>query len=146
MTISFRTSLAGVTAAMLDGGFFDGWTAPPTPDDHLRILAGSDRIILAIDDESGRVVGFVTAITDGVLAAYIPLLEVLPEWRGRGIGTALMRRMLDQLAAFPDIDLACDPDLQPFYARLGLQPGVGMYVRNYRPPAPAASTEAGGGG
>ena len=144
MTISYRTSLDGVTADMLDG-FFEGWSAPPTPDDHRRILAGSDRVVLAIDDDSGRVVGFVTAITDDVLAAFIPLLEVVPEWRGRGIGTALMRRMLEHLAPFPDIDLACDPDLQPFYARFGMKPGVGMYVRKHTPPLPGANMEADGG-
>ena len=35
-------------------------------------------------DDAGRVVGFVTAISDGVLSAYIPLLEVLPEYQGAG--------------------------------------------------------------
>jgi GNAT superfamily N-acetyltransferase len=68
------------------------------------------------------VAGFVTAVTDGVLAAYIPLLEVRPEWRGQGIGTELMRRILDRLSGLYMIDLVCDPGLLPFYARLGLQP------------------------
>jgi len=144
VTIAYRTSLAGVTPAMLDG-FFEGWAAPPTPADHLRILAGSDHVVLAVDDERETVVGFVTALTDGVRAAFIPLLEVLPDWRGRGVGTALMRRMLDQLEAFSAIDLTCDPELQPFYARLGLQPSVGMCLRDYtRPPAPGAPSEPGG--
>lgn len=57
-----------------------------------------------------------TAITDGVLAAFIPSLEVLPAYRGRGIGTELMRRMLTELARYPDVDLSCDAELQPFYA------------------------------
>ena len=27
--------------------------------------------------------------------------------------------------------LLCDPDVQPFYARLGLRPASGMLLRNY---------------
>ena len=53
-------------------------------------------MVLALSDKS-RVVGFVTAITDGVSCAYIPHLEVLPEWQGDGSGTELMRRMMAKL-------------------------------------------------
>ena len=50
----------------------------------LEILRGSDRALLAPPATTGRLVGFVTAITDGVLSAFIPLLEVLPEYQGQG--------------------------------------------------------------
>jgi hypothetical protein len=29
------------------------------------------------------------------------------------------------------IDLLCDPDVQPFYGRLGMRPATGMLIRNY---------------
>jgi hypothetical protein len=45
-------------------------------------LQGSDVIGLAREAESGRIVGFVTAVGDGVLSAFIPLLEVVPDYRG----------------------------------------------------------------
>ncbi|MBA2682288.1 MAG: GNAT family N-acetyltransferase, partial [Ktedonobacteraceae bacterium] len=73
-----------------------------------------------------------TAITDHVLCAYIPLLEVLPSYQGQGIGTELVRRMLEKLNNIYMVDLLCDPDLQPFYARAGMQPTTGMLLRNYR--------------
>ncbi len=72
-----------------------------------------------------------TAITDGVLAAYIPHLEVLLDYRGQGIGTALMRRVLETLGNLYLIDLLCEPDVQPFYARLGMRPMTAMFIRNY---------------
>ena len=128
--IVYSDSTENVTVDDLRG-FFAGWPNPPSPDTHLRMLTGSDHIMLARDDESGRVVGYVTAITDGVLAAYIPLLEVLSQYQGQGIGTALMRRMLDTLRDLYVIDLLCDEDVQPFYARLGMRPATGMMVRNY---------------
>jgi GNAT superfamily N-acetyltransferase len=76
-------------------------------------------------------VGFITAISDGVLAAYIPLLEVLPAWQGQGIGAELVRRMQAQLQRFYMVDLLCDPEVQPFYERLGLHRATGMLLRNY---------------
>ena len=99
-------------------GFFHGWKKPCDPQTHLRILEHSDRVVLAIDSECNRAVGFVTALTDTVQAAFIPLLEVLPDYQGRGIGTELMRRMLKSLEPIPAVDVTCDQSVQPFYARL----------------------------
>ncbi|HRF49570.1 MAG TPA: GNAT family N-acetyltransferase [Anaerolineales bacterium] len=113
------------------GGFFDGWPKPPTPETHLRILEGSDRVWLARVPENGQVAGFITALTDGVLSAYIPLLEVLPAHRGRGVGGLLTRILLADLSELYMIDLVCDAELQPFYARQGFRPGQAMSVRRY---------------
>jgi ribosomal protein S18 acetylase RimI-like enzyme len=127
--ITYTTSAAGVTADHLRGGFFEGWGAPPAPETHLSLLQGSSHIVLARDGDS--VIGYITAISDGVLAAYIPHLEVLPAYRGQGIGSELVRRMLDQLRHLYMIDLICDPDVQPFYERLGMRRYSGMIYRNY---------------
>jgi len=128
VTIEYRASLDGIAANDLQG-FFVGWRSPRSPEEHLQILAGSDRVVLAVEGDSGRVVGFATALTDGVQAAFIPLLEVLPDYQGRGIGSELVRRLLDRLGPIPCIDLTCDPELQPFYERFGMQRSVGMIVR-----------------
>ena len=125
----YVTTSEGIDAGMLRG-FFVGWPDPPSPETLLRILEGSSRIVLALDDEAGRVVGLVTAVSDGVLAAFIPLLEVLPEWQGRGIGSEKMRRILDLCKGLYSIDLTCDPELETFYSRLGMQSYSCMMIRN----------------
>jgi GNAT superfamily N-acetyltransferase len=112
-------------------GFFAGWPNPPSPETQLDILRRSDAVVLAIDDETGNVVGFINALSDGVLNAFIPLLEVLPAYQGRGIGSELVRRMLALLGDLYAVDLLCDADVQPFYARLGMQPAQGMMLRRY---------------
>jgi ribosomal protein S18 acetylase RimI-like enzyme len=112
-------------------GFFEGWPDPPSPETHLRLLANSDEIVLAMDEKTGDVVGFITAISDNVLSAYIPFLEVLPEYRDQGIGSELVRRMLDRLKDLYMVDLLCDSDLQAFYASLGMLPATGMMIRKY---------------
>lgn len=107
-----------------------GWPNPPSAAVHLRILQGSYKVWLAFDGD--LVVGFITAISDGVLAAFIPNLEVTPDYQGQGIGTELVRRMLASLEHLYSIDLMCDDDVVPFYERLGLQAAGGMVIRNYQ--------------
>ncbi|WP_218916404.1 GNAT family N-acetyltransferase [Calidithermus chliarophilus] len=128
MDLIYTSSLEGITPEQLEG-FFVGWPNPPSPQTHLRILKGSSHVVLALDGE--RVVGFVNAISDGVLSAYIPLLEVLPPYQGRGVGSELMRRMLEQLEGFYMADLLCEPELAPFYERFGMRRAAGMFLRNY---------------
>ena len=126
----YTDSLEGVTAQKLEG-FFVGWPNPPAPQTHLELLRQSAEIVLAVDESSGRVVGFITAISDGILSGYIPLLEVLPSHQGQGVGSELVRRMLDKLQGLYMVDLICDPTLQPFYTHLGMQKAQGMMLRRY---------------
>jgi GNAT superfamily N-acetyltransferase len=126
--IRYTDELTGVESQHLHG-FFVGWPQPMSPQDHLRLLAGSDCVVLAIDMDTERVVGFITALTDGVLTGFIPLLEVLPAYQGQGIGRAMMNRMLDRLRDLPNIDLMCDPDVVSFYERFGMHPWTGMVIR-----------------
>jgi ribosomal protein S18 acetylase RimI-like enzyme len=128
--IMYADTAESLNAQQLSGFFVD-WPHPPTPETHLRLLEGSDEVVLALDDATGQVVGFISAITDGVLSAYIPLLEVLPGYQGRGIGSELVRRMLAKLAHLYMVDLLCDPDMQPFYERLGMRSATGMLRRSY---------------
>jgi len=125
--VDYSSSLNGLRADHLVG-FFEEWPVRPSPEQRLEILNGSSEIILARSE--GRIVGFITAISDGVLAAYIPLLEVRREMRGRGIGTELASRMLERLAAFYMIDVICDADVLAFYERLGLRAHTAMILRN----------------
>jgi GNAT superfamily N-acetyltransferase len=132
MAIRYTSDIDDIGEAMLAGGFFEGWPHPPTSTTHLRILRGSAQVVLAIDDEARQVVGFINAISDGVHAAFIPLLEVLAAYRGRGIGRELVRRMLERLEGHYSIDLLCDADVQPYYEQLGAWVrSSGMSIRHF---------------
>jgi precorrin-8X/cobalt-precorrin-8 methylmutase len=136
--ISYRVGAGTVSAADVEP-FFVGWPSPPSPERRVELLRRSDDVVLAYDGE--RLVGFVTAVTDGSVAAYVPLLEVLPEYQRRGIGSELVRRILARLGDLYMVDLACDEDLVGFYERLGLRRvGAAMGVR--RPGALAAVARA----
>ena len=129
-TIQYLESAEAITEDDLRG-FFVGWPNPPTPATHLRILRNSQHVVIATEANSGTVVGFITAISDGVLSAYIPFLEVLPSHQGEGIGSELTRRMLERLKDLYMVDLLCDQGVQPFYERFNLVKAHGMMIRNY---------------
>ena len=129
--IHYTDSLVGIETRRLQG-FFTGWPHPASPEMHVRMLSGSAYVVLAIDVETGQVVGFVTALTDGVLRCFISFLEVLPAYQGQGIGQALMTRILERLGHVPSVDLLCNPDVVPFYERFGMKPAQGMVLRRPR--------------
>ncbi len=127
--LSYSASVEDITEKQLGGGFFENWPNPPSPSTHIRILLASDHAVLAIRDDD--VVGFATAISDGVLTAYIHLLEVLPEERGMGIGHQLIIHLLDQIGSLYRVDLLCDPELTDFYRDLGFSVTTAGYIRNF---------------
>jgi ribosomal protein S18 acetylase RimI-like enzyme len=126
----YKNSVEGISSDMLKGFFVD-WPNPPSPDTHLKLLKQSSKVIIAIDDNTNQVVGFITAISDGVLSAYIPFLEVLPEYKNIGIGKELVNQMLKELDDIYMIDLCCDDDLVPYYDKVGMIKTNGMIMRNY---------------
>ncbi|TWP48895.1 GNAT family N-acetyltransferase [Lentzea tibetensis] len=108
-------------------GFFVGWPSPPSPQAHVELLKHAQHAVLAFDGD--RVVGFVTALSDGVFSAYLPLLEVLPKYKWQGIGGALVRRVVGEIGGVYSIDVVCDDDVVPFYERFGFQRVNGMVFR-----------------
>lgn len=128
--VTYRYDLEGLSASDISNGFFEGWPSPPKSEDHFRILLGSQYVVLALNS-LGEIIGFITAISDGVSCAYIPYLEVIPSYRGKGIGRELVLRLKEPLQHLYMIDLCCDESLKPFYSDLGFVPAVAMLHRNY---------------
>lgn len=127
----YKNTINGISSDMLQGFFVD-WPSPPNPQTHLRLLKKSSNVVVAIDETTNQVVGFITAISDGVLSAYIPFLEVLPAYKNVGIGKELVNQMLKELDDIYMIDLCCDNDLVPYYEKFGMVRTNGMVFRNYK--------------
>ena len=126
--IKYITDTQNITVDQLNG-FFVNWPQPPDNKTFLRLLESSYRVVLALSEK--RVVGFITSVSDGVLSAYIPFLEVLPEYQSRGIGRELISRMKKELGHLYMIDLLCDEELVSYYEKLGMCRAVGVMIRNY---------------
>lgn len=112
-------------------GFFADWRNPLSATKIIEILNQSDYVYLAIDEDTSQVVGLINALSDDIQAAFIPILEVLPDYRNQGIGQTLVMKMLEELQHCPCIDLTCDPEVQPFYEKCGMQRSTGMVLRNF---------------
>lgn len=126
--MNYTTDLAILDTLDLNE-FFVGWPNPPSNDVFKKVLHGSYKVILA--HENNKLVGFINCISDGILSAYIPLLEVIPRYQGRGIGKTLVGKMTDELKHLYMVDLLCDENLLPYYEKLGMMSATGCVIRNY---------------
>lgn len=125
--ITYRTGVGSVAPNQVSG-FFVGWPVAPSVEKLIEVMDSSYRRVWALEGE--RVVGYINAISDGVLTAFIPWLEVHPDYQGQGIGTELVNRLVAQLEGMYSIDLACDEDLIGYYERLGFFSFTAMGKRN----------------
>ena len=130
MNLKYTKDLSEIKADML-AGFFVDWPNPPDSATHLKILQNSYCAYVAIDTDKNKAVGFINAISDGVLTAYIPLLEVLPDYQGAGIGSQLVKHILDELKDLYMIDICHDEELASYYAKFGANKSHSSLFRNY---------------
>jgi ribosomal protein S18 acetylase RimI-like enzyme len=81
----------------------------------------------------GRIVGMARVISDGYSDAYIQDVVVLPDYRGRGVGHELVRRLTQFCVArkIAWIGLVAEPGTQGLYEDLGFGPLVGYQPMLY---------------
>lgn len=126
--IAYIENIKGITPKQLEG-FLAHWDFVPSQDTLLQILRSSSHILIALDSETQNVLGYITALSDGVSCGYISHLEVRAAHRNKGIGSELVRRMLAKLQSLYGIYLGCAPALQQFYEKLGFQKMTAMRIR-----------------
>jgi len=81
----------------------------------------------------GRIVGMARVISDGFSDAYIQDVVVLENYRGRGVGSELVRRLTQFCVArkISWIGLVAEPGTQGLYEDLGYGPLVGYQPMLY---------------
>jgi GNAT superfamily N-acetyltransferase len=120
MNLKIRT----LTAADIPAGMrlkdLDGWNQ--TAEDWRRFLQSNPEGCF-VAEWSGQLVGTVTTIVYERRFAWIGMVLVDPEHRGKGIGTALLRSAIDYLdgRAIPCLKLDATPQGRPIYERLGFR-------------------------
>lgn len=111
-----------------------GWTAYTDEPERLRrAVANSTHVVTAWDGDS--LVGLARVISDGEHIVYAQDLLVRREYRRRGLGSALLRRVLEPFAHVRQTVLLTDnnPEMQAFYRSLGFQmarrSGIAAFLR-----------------
>lgn len=103
-----------------------GWTEyTEKPAKLMRGIAGS-HLVLAMRDDTGRLVGLVRTVSDGATVCYVQDLLVEPGAQRQGIGRVLLGEVLRRYAACPFILLSTEHQdspggagSHPFYRSLG---------------------------
>lgn len=84
-------------------------------------LSSPCELIVAQDNEQpGKIHGFLLymPMTDSEGACAVGYTAVLPEHKGKGLGTAMLAMMRD---LYPNAGLTCQPSLVPFYEKQGFR-------------------------
>lgn len=116
--ITYHHHVDGITAHQLRR-LHVGWPNPPSPETFLKSLFNMNAIVLALDQESDEVIGFVCGMTDQVMILYIWDLEVLSDYQDQGVEDALLSHLLDRYAALYQINANPHPGIQTFFASAG---------------------------
>jgi GNAT superfamily N-acetyltransferase len=95
------------------------WSAAEKPELLRKALLASHALVTAWDDST--LVGLGNAISDGHLVVYYPHLLVLPEYQGRGIGTRLMKMLMERYHGFHQNMLVADSRVLDFYRKCGFE-------------------------
>ena len=95
------------------------WESAKYPEKLKKSIESSDLVLTAW--ENARLIGLMTAISDGGMNVYFPYLLINPEYHGKGIGRELVRRMLTKYNGYYRKILACNADKAPFYEKCGFK-------------------------
>lgn len=71
--------------------------------------------------QNDQLVGFARVLTDNVYRALIDDVVVDKELRGQGIGSQMMRRIIERFGHIEELMLGCREEVVPFYERLGFK-------------------------
>ncbi len=97
-----------------------GWTA--YTDNPKALRKGYQKSLLTLAAyKNGKLLGIIRAVGDGQTIVFIQDILVFPEYQRKGIGTALIKAVLERYKDVRQIELATDnrPETVAFYKAIG---------------------------
>ena len=88
------------------------------PEVHKRAFEASHTTVFAY--HTGRLIGFGRAISDGVHEGAVYDVAIVPEFQRKGIGTMIMKKILERLSGI-NVILYAAPGKEDFYRKLDLR-------------------------
>ncbi|MCF7221442.1 GNAT family N-acetyltransferase [Marilutibacter chinensis] len=119
MAIEWRESIDGVDWAALS----EMYRRAPLGDksaDWLR-TAFTNSLFKCFAFEDGRVIAAGRAVADGVDCSYLCDIAVDPDHQGRGLGRAIIEKLVERSRGHRKIILYSVPGREPFYAKFGFR-------------------------
>ena len=95
-----------------------GWSRPANEEELREVLEVGPAVGAWASE---RLVGFVRALSDGHLAAYIEDVMVHQDYRRGGVGDLIMSRLLTEIKRSANVSLFCERPVARFYERNGFR-------------------------
>ncbi len=94
------------------------------------LIKGSFVFAVVVDKKTGKTIGMGRVLSDGTSDAYIQDLVILQEYRNKGIGKKLVKKLIDYCKSknIHWIALISEPNQEKFYKKIGFQE-----MKNYIP-------------
>lgn len=120
MTISY-TNARNFTTEQLERLFLSvNWESGKYPERLTRALQNCETVFTAWDGK--KLVGLISAIDDGEIAAYVRYLLVDPDYQGMGLGSALLHIVKEKYKNYLHFFLVAEhKGLVEYYERLGFE-------------------------
>jgi GNAT superfamily N-acetyltransferase len=120
-----------IVALYRAGGWWDD--ERDSPEEIPALILGSLAFVVATDTSTGKAVGMGRVISDGVSDGYVQDLVVFPEYRGRGMGSAIVRALIAACRrhGIRWLALIAEPGSDQFYGDLGFAMDAGDMPMRY---------------
>lgn len=102
------------------------WANARTEEEASLVLQGSS-LTIGVVDEQDNLIAFTRVLTDYIFKAFIFDVIVSPDWRGKGLGDALVQQIKtnERLTRVKHFELYCKGDMIDFYTRHGFTHELG---------------------
>lgn len=94
------------------------WESANYPERLFEALKNSETVITLYADN--KLIGLMSAISDGSMNVYFPYLLIDPEYHNKGLGKMLAEEMLEKYSHFYRKILICSNEKIPFYKKCGM--------------------------
>lgn len=122
-----------------------GWWEEDWNGDFIAPMLAGSTVVTGAFDDSGRLVGFGRAVSDGASDAYIQDVVVDPEFRRRGIAVGMVQLLLRELRrrGVDWIGLIGAPGTRSLYERCGFEVMPDYIPMHWSGKAPDSAEEGG---
>jgi GNAT superfamily N-acetyltransferase len=104
------------------------WARWRTREDFQTQLHSAWRVVGAYDRQSGQLMGFARAVSDGLSVAYLADVFVIPAARGSGLGKAIVDHMIEEGPGRDLLWMLHTADAHGLYAQFGFAPPNSRYL------------------
>ena len=108
-----------------------GWKTAEYPNRLYLAIKNSDYVMTVWEKE--KLIGLISAISDGYIIVFITYLLVHPDYQKRGLGKIMMQDFLKKFDGFGRRILTTELDKEEFYKKSGFSiDGIAMFNINWK--------------